>query len=220
MNILVPDSLMTARDVALARRGRVFARLPDLNVLPGRSIALTGASGCGKTTALMALACVRAPFSGVVRLDGADVWKLGNRARDRLRGTRIGLVFQSLHLVTALTVEENLLLAARCAGLPAVRGRAGQLLAALGLSDIGGRRSDRISQGQAQRVAIARALFNRPAVILADEPTSALDDRNAFAFLELLQERATVEGAGLVVATHDRRILNAFDAVHEMETVQ
>jgi putative ABC transport system ATP-binding protein len=137
-----------------------------------------------------------------------------------LRGTRIGLVFQSFHLVDALTVQDNLLLAARCAGLRADLGRVEYLLSSLDLLDIRSHRADRISHGQAQRVAVARAVFNRPAVVLADEPTSALDDTNALSLLNLMKECANVERSGLVIATHDRRILNSVDAVIEMEAIR
>ena len=82
----------------------------------------------------------------------------------------------------------------------------------LGIADIARRRADRISHGQAQRLAVARALVNRPAVVLADEPTSALDDAHAAGMLALLRETAAAEGAGLVIATHDRRVIDAVDA--------
>ncbi|HUN96369.1 MAG TPA: ATP-binding cassette domain-containing protein, partial [Bradyrhizobium sp.] len=144
----------------------------------------------------------------------------------------IGLVFQSFHLIDALSVAANVLLPARFASglvdsrIAARRGdrpsdereRLAVLLDKLGLSDIASRRADRISHGQAQRVAVARALFNRPTAILADEPTSALDDANASALVELLKSSAVSENAALVIATHDRRVLNAVDRVIEVQS--
>ena len=210
-------AVLMARGLTLARNGRVFARLPDLDLTPGRSVAILGASGSGKTTALLALAGIRAPTAGTIAVEGTDLWRLPAQQRDRFRGRRIGLVFQSFHIVDAVSVAANLALAARCAGLPNEPGRIASLLQRLGIADIANRRADRISQGQAQRVAVARALFNRPAVVLADEPTSALDDGNAATLLSLLKDNAAGEGAALVIATHDRRVIDAVDATVTIE---
>jgi putative ABC transport system ATP-binding protein len=111
------------------------------------------------------------------------------------------------------------MLAARCAGLPPDSGRMDQLLETLQIAELRRRRADRISHGQAQRVAIARALFNKPAVMFADEPTSALDDASTARLLALLREAAAKEGAGLVIATHDRRVIDAVDETIELRLV-
>ncbi len=199
--------------LVLARGGRNIARVPDFGLGPGETAALIGPSGSGKTTALMALALMRPPAEGAIAIDGADPWALSRSARDRYRGRHIGLIFQSFHLVDALSVEDNILLAARCAGLPPDSARAGLLLSRLGLTAIRRHRADRISHGQAQRTAVARALFNRPSVILADEPTSALDDANTAAMLELLTDVAAEQGAALLITSHDRRVLNRMDHI-------
>ena len=213
-------NVLQTRDVVLARDGRRFARLPDLDLAPGQSVAVTGPSGCGKTTALMALAAIRAPLSGAIAIAGIDPWKLGRRQRDGFRGRRVGLVFQSFHLVDALSVRANVWLAAQCAHYPSHDPeRLDGLLAQLGLASVKARRADRISHGQAQRTAIARALLNRPAVVLADEPTSALDDANTQAIMALLTQSASSERAALVVATHDRRVLDTVDRVVEMKVL-
>ncbi|HTT85137.1 MAG TPA: ATP-binding cassette domain-containing protein [Rhizomicrobium sp.] len=225
--------VLSVQGLSLAREGRIFARLSDFQVLPGRSLAVVGRSGSGKTTALMALAAVRAPATGTIEIGGINPWSLQRAARDRFRNCCIGLVFQSFHLVDALSVAANIRLPARCASRlvdsriaawladhPVDEGeRLDLLLKALGLVEISGHRADRISQGQAQRAAVARALFNRPAVILADEPTSALDDDNASALLDLLRTSAVSENAALVIATHDRRALQAVDHVLAIESV-
>ncbi|MGD0191879.1 MAG: ATP-binding cassette domain-containing protein [Rhizomicrobium sp.] len=217
----IEPTVLATRDVVLARNGNAFARLPDLDVGAGQSVAIVGPSGCGKTTALMALAGIHAPFDGEIAINGTDPWKLGARARDRFRGREIGLVFQSFHLVDALSVRANVWLAAQCAGYPLREpDRLDGLLARLGLAAVRTRRSDRISHGQAQRTAIARALLNRPSVILADEPTSALDDANAESIMALLVECAVLENAALVVATHDRRVLDSIDWEVELENLQ
>jgi len=211
------DTALIASGVVLARDGVPFAALPNLVLAKGETVALTGASGSGKTTALLALAGVRAPHAGHIAIDGTELWSLGRGARDGFRGRRIGLVFQSFHLVDALSVAANVWLAAQCARYPVQEpGRLDMLLARLDLSKVKHRRADRISHGQAQRVAVARALLNKPAVVLADEPTSALDDENAAALLKLLETAARSNDAALVIATHDRRVLNGVDKVVTM----
>lgn len=217
MQRAVAEPILTTRGLVLGREGRRVASLPDLAVAAGQTVVLLGASGSGKTTALMALAGIHAPLSGEIMVDGNALWALPLPARDRLRGRRIGLVFQSFHLVDAVSVAANLVLAARCAGLPATSARVAHLLQALGIAELSARRADRISHGQAQRVAVARALFNRPAVVLADEPTSSLDDASASQLLMLLKRSAAAEGAGLLIATHDRRVIESADRVVRLE---
>jgi ABC-type lipoprotein export system ATPase subunit len=214
------STVLTTRGVVLARGGRAFAALPDLAISRGQSVAILGASGSGKTTALMALAGIRAPASGEIIIEGTVLWALSASARDLFRGRRIGLVFQSFHLIDAVSVATNLALAARCAGLPPDNRRMDQLLESLQIAELRRRRADRISHGQAQRVAIARALFNKPAVVFADEPTSALDDASTARLLALLKEAAAIEGAGLVIATHDRRVIDSVDETIELRSVQ
>ncbi len=210
------SAVLATHGVILARGGRVFAALPDLGLARGRSVALVGDSGSGKTTALMALAGIRPPHSGEIAVGDVRLWALPPAARDRFRGRRIGLVFQSFHLIDALSVAANLAIARRCAGLPVDHGRAARLLQTLHIAELGRLPADRISHGQAQRVAVARALINDPVVVLADEPTSALDDASAARLLALLKDTAASEGAGLVVATHDRRVIDAVDQTVEM----
>lgn len=196
----------------LARQNRKIA-IPDFSVHAGEAAALVGPSGSGKTTALMALSLMHRPVSGTILIDSLEPWKLGRHGRDAFRGQQIGLIFQSFHLVDALTVRSNILLAARCAGKDIDPQRVDYLLAQLGLAEISHQRADCISHGQAQRVAVARALLNRPAIILADEPTSALDDRNAQMLLALLKNTAKTEKVALLITSHDRRVLDKADRV-------
>ena len=213
--------LLTVTNVVLARDGRRIARLPNFELVAGQSVAIAGESGSGKTTALLALAGVRPPSAGTIDIAGTNPWQLSALARDGFRGKRIGLIFQSFHLVDALSVGANVWLAAQCAGYPVrERSRLHDLLERLGLDAVQHRRADRISHGQAQRVAIARALLNRPAVIFADEPTSALDNANTRGLMKLLTDSAAAEKTALVVATHDQRVLGAVDRVVEMEVLQ
>jgi putative ABC transport system ATP-binding protein len=206
--------------LVLERGGKPFATLPDFTLMRGQVMALTGASGFGKSTAILAMAGIRAPLSGTVQVSGINPWALSNAKRDRFRGQHIGLVFQTFHLVDAVSVETNLTLAASCAGLKPVHSRIQSLMERLGIFDLRRRLPGALSQGQAQRVAVARALVNGPAVIIADEPTSALDDGNAQAMLALLMETAKEQGAALVLATHDSRVTQAVDHVVKMEAVQ
>ncbi len=148
---------------------------------------------------------------GKVIVAGQDMRALTSGERDRFRGRTIGIVLQQLHLVGALTVTQNLVLAPYMAGLPVDRGRIVAVLERLGLADKAEARPSELSHGQAQRVALARAVINRPKVLIADEPTSALDDSNAARVLDLLIEEAVTENATLVVATHDRRVADRFE---------
>jgi len=209
--------VLRTQGVTLERGGAVFARLPDLALEACQCAALIGASGSGKTTALLALAGIRRPQAGDIALGGQALWSLPAPVRDRMRGQRIGLVFQSFHLIEAVSVGENLRLAAHCAGLPFDGPYATHLLERLDIAALTRRSAHGLSQGQKQRVALARALVNRPALLLADEPTSALDDANTQALLTLLTETTKAEGAALLIATHDRRVLDAVPLVHRME---
>ena len=208
---------MTVSGLTLAREGRVIAAVPDFQVEPGQPVALVGASGSGKTTALMAMAGIRPPASGTIAVAGVDPWGLSSGQRDRFRGQRIGLVFQTFHLVDAISVEDNLALAASCAGRKLDRKRLDMLVERLDLGALRRRLPGSLSQGQAQRVAVARALINGPAVILADEPTSALDDGNTHALLSLLLEMASGFQAALIIVTHDARVKTQVDRIIAME---
>jgi putative ABC transport system ATP-binding protein len=125
---------------------------------------------------------------------------------DKFRGKNIGFIFQKNHLISALSVENNVILSPYLAGAAIDKNHAREVLAELGLAEKIHSSVKEISQGQAQRVAIARAVMNHPAVILADEPTSALDDKNCERVISLLLEVATRNNSTLVVATHDQRL--------------
>lgn len=186
-------------------------RFPDCTVPRGQHCLILGPSGCGKSTLLHLIAGLLPPTGGQITLAGTPLAGLRGAALDRFRGQHVGLVFQRLHLLPALTVRENLLLAQSLAGLSAEPSRVEGLLERLGVAHRAGARPEALSFGQAQRVAIARAVVNSPTVILADEPTSNLDDANTAEVLGLLRQEAERTGASLVVATHDRRIREAFD---------
>ncbi|MEM8814362.1 MAG: ATP-binding cassette domain-containing protein [Pseudomonadota bacterium] len=182
----------------------------------GRSLAVIGASGCGKTTFLHLLAGLIRPAAGAIRVLGQDLTELSGTPLDRFRGRNIGLVFQRLHLLPALSVLENVLLAQRLAGGRIDTARVAALLEQLDLDGLERHKPSMLSQGQAQRVAIARALVHGPELIMADEPTSALDDGHAEQALALLQASAETVGAALLVVTHDQRVRGCLDDEFEM----
>ncbi|MGB0220192.1 MAG: ABC transporter ATP-binding protein [Sinimarinibacterium flocculans] len=185
---------------------RTALRLDTLTLNEGETCAVIGPSGCGKTTLLHLIAGLLQPAQGSVAVCGQRLDALDASASDRFRGHHLGIVFQRLHLLPALDVLENLLLAQRLARVSPDAKDARRLLDALGVGEFARARPAQLSQGQAQRVAIARALVHRPALLLADEPTSSLDDDNAERAIGLLQEQARAVGAALLVVTHDRRI--------------
>lgn len=184
--------------------------LPDVRIGAGEHTLLLGPSGCGKTTFINVIAGLQTIDAGEVVVAGTALANLSASARDGYRGKTIGLVMQRLHLIAALSVEDNLRLAGRLAGADADPAYLKKLTEGLNIADKLARRPRQLSQGEAQRVAIARALVNRPQLVLADEPTSALDDDNAEAAIALLLQQATAHGATLVVATHDARIQRHF----------
>lgn len=173
---------------------------------PGTHWLVVGPSGSGKTTLLHILAGILRPTAGAMTVAGQDIGALPPAALDLFRGRHIGIVLQRLHLMTSLTVMNNLLLAQYLAGLPQDKHRVSEVLASLDLGDKGGAYPHELSHGQAQRAAVARAVVNRPRLLLADEPTSNLDDQRCLQALELLETQARACGATLVIATHDQRI--------------
>ena len=194
----------------------ILINLASLSVQRGESMALLGASGCGKTTLLHLLAGLLTPSSGSIALFGSSLTEMRETERVRFRGRHIGLVFQRLHLLPALSVRENIMLTLRLARLPPDKLRVDKLLDQLHLTDLAMRKPDRLSQGQAQRVAIARAVVHRPKLLIADEPTSALDDKNAEDAIAMLRESASSAGATLLVVTHDQRVRGSLDREFEM----
>jgi len=198
--------LIHVQGLSVVASGRTILSVPEWRLAPGEAALLLGPSGSGKTTLLHAVAGLIRPTAGSVMVDGVDVAALKPGAADRFRGRTIGFVFQTLRLVRALTVEQNLALALNLAGKPADRARIRAALDRLGVADLASAKPQRLSVGEAQRCAIARAVVTQPRLILADEPTSALDDANADKAFALLQEQAAAVGAGLVIATHDSRL--------------
>jgi putative ABC transport system ATP-binding protein len=199
-------NMFAVHNLRHAYNGREVLNLPEWEAAQGEHWLVLGPSGCGKTTLLHALAGLIRPDQGDITVSGNSLTALAGEALDRYRGHTIGIVLQKLHLIDALTVLDNLLLAQRLARQPVDREAARVALHAVGLLARERAYPHTLSSGEAQRLAIARAVVNRPRLILADEPTSSLDDGNAARVLDLIAARARDCDATLVVATHDSRI--------------
>lgn len=189
---------------------KVLVNVPSLELAQGEHGLILGKSGSGKTTLLYAIAGLLTPISGQVRLGDTDLTAIHGATRDVFRGKHIGIIYQTLHMVEALSVLDNILLVPYAAGIPQDAKKAEMLLAKLGLVDVLHRSPQSLSQGQQQRVAIARAAIHSPSLIVGDEPTSALDDESCDAVMKLLLETAAVANASLLIATHDHRIKKYF----------
>lgn len=179
---------------------------PDLQITKGSHWLLLGESGCGKTTLLHLLGGLLRSQRGTIEVNGTELTTLTESDLDHFRGKNMGFVFQRNHLMPALTVEENLLMAPYLAGEKQNKTRVHEVLHQLGLAEKQHTNVKKLSQGQAQRVAIARAVMNKPLVLLADEPTSALDDTNCGRVIDLLLNVARENETTVIVATHDQRL--------------
>ena len=183
-----------------------------LSLAAGSRVAVTGASGSGKSTFVNIVTGLERAGSGSVCWNGEDICRLSESRRDRFRATNIGLVMQDFHLFPGISAVENVLLPARLSGVAnaALIARAHELLARTGLSRPG-QKVETMSRGEMQRVAIARALLRKPGVIVADEPTASLDSETGHVIGDLLLDLATAEGSTLVVISHDTRLSDRMD---------
>ena len=175
----------------------------SFDVAAGETLAIVGPSGSGKTTLLGLLAGLDTPTTGSVLLDGTDLAQLDEDARARLRGDRVGFVFQSFQLVPTLTALENVQVPLELRGIRDTTARARDLLERVGLGGRTHHFPTQLSGGEQQRVAIARAFVNRPRVLFADEPTGNLDGATGSRIVELLEQLNREDGTTIVLVTHD-----------------
>jgi len=178
----------------------------DLSVASGQFLSVVGPSGSGKSTLLGLIAGLDAPSGGHVVIDGVNITVLGEDELARLRGVKIGFVFQFFHLIPSLTGLENVLVPMEIAGTRNAMGKARKLLEDVGLADRGHHYPSQLSGGEQQRVAIARALANNPPILLADEPTGNLDLVNGRHVMDLLLDVNRGRGTTVVLVTHDREL--------------
>ena len=204
------DSAIEVRDLDLSL-GRGAARVHilqgiSLTIAHGEAVGLVGPSGSGKSTLLMTLAGLERPDRGEIRIDGVSLVGMSEDALAKFRGARIGIVFQSFHLIPTMTALENVAAPLELAGAADAFERAEAELAAVGLGQRLSHYPAQVSGGEQQRVALARALAPRPAILVADEPTGNLDEATGQAIVELLFELRAERDATLALVTHDAEL--------------
>ncbi|MDC2974585.1 ABC transporter ATP-binding protein [Prochlorococcus sp. AH-736-K09] len=181
----------------------------NLEIYKGDYLAVMGASGSGKSTAMNIIGCLDRPSEGVYKLNGIPVEKLSDDELAEIRNQKLGFVFQQFHLLSDATALENVILPMIYAGIePKQRLKRGKnVLKKVGLSERMNNRPNQLSGGQQQRVAIARAIINNPAILLADEPTGALDSKTTEDVLDLF-DKLHESGITIVLVTHEDEVAN------------
>ncbi|HTW37952.1 MAG TPA: ABC transporter ATP-binding protein [Steroidobacteraceae bacterium] len=214
-NVLKTSNL--SKQVSSPEGTLTIVRDVSIEIAAGESVAIVGASGAGKSTLLALLAGLDTPTSGKVWLAGRDLTVLDEDGRARLRAQRVGFVFQSFHLIPALTALENVMLPLELAGRPDARSAALAALERVGLRARIGHYPRQLSGGEQQRVALARAFVGRPAVLFADEPTGNLDTVTGERVVELLFELNQHSLTTLILVTHERAIAARCERILHME---
>ncbi|MCG6122762.1 MAG: ABC transporter ATP-binding protein [Microvirga sp.] len=209
------DKAIELHDVDLSL-GRGAARVHilksiSLSVERGEAIGLVGPSGSGKSTLLMTMAGLERPDGGRVIVEGSDLSGMNEDALARFRGRRIGIVFQSFHLIPTMTAIENVALPLELADIPDAFARAEKELRAVGLGERLHHYPSQLSGGEQQRVAIARAVAPDPAILVADEPTGNLDEATGGSIVDLLFALKRDRGATLILVTHDQALARSCD---------
>lgn len=189
--------------------------IPEFRLQEGEQVALVGQSGCGKTTLLNVISGITRPDSGKVIVGGVDVTDLPEPSRDRFRADRIGIVFQTFHLLPAFTALENVILGMAFAGKQN-RKYAEELIDRVGLKARMNHRPGQLSVGEQQRVSVARALASRPRLMLADEPTASVDLANQDLILGLIRETCREHNVSLLLVTHSQEVSKQFDRVEHL----
>jgi putative ABC transport system ATP-binding protein len=203
----MPDAMLHCQSLSRTYRsgGRDLTVLKDISfsLEPGEFLAILGPSGSGKSTLLGLLAGLDRPTAGTVHLDGQELGALNEDQRARLRGEKIGFVFQAFQLIPTLTAQENVQVPLELRGDSGAAARAGELLRRVGLSGREHHYPAQLSGGEQQRVALARGFSIRPKVLFADEPTGNLDAGTGATIIDLMVELNQDSGTTLVLVTHD-----------------
>ena len=205
-----------SKTVASGGRPLTILHPLDLSVPSGQFLSIVGPSGSGKSTLLGLIAGLDTPSTGAIAIDGVEITGLDEDRLARLRGARIGFVFQFFHLIPSLTALENVLVPLEIAGAARAADKAAALLRDVGLTARGHHYPSQLSGGEQQRVAIARALANDPPILLADEPTGNLDSTNGRHVVDLLLDVNRTRRTTIVMVTHDRELTDRADVVLAM----
>jgi lipoprotein-releasing system ATP-binding protein len=217
------DPVLSLRGVTrtydTAQGGLTVLKGVDLDIFPGELVGLIGPSGSGKSSLLHAAGLLERPTSGEVRIDGEDVGALDERARTRIRLSRVGFVYQFHHLLPEFDARDNVALPMRIAGFleAEARRQAEETLTALGLGERLTHQPAQLSGGEQQRVAIARALANKPRLLLADEPTGNLDPTTSQSVFESLRDLTKTTGVAALIATHNMELAGHMDRVFALK---
>jgi len=179
----------------------------------GSHLIISGPSGSGKSTLINLMSGLYRPTSGHVSFESNDYSKLTDKDIDDMRAKNFGLIFQRLHLIKHLTVEQNILLGFNKIKLPNIE----KLIEDIGLTAKKKQLAKDLSFGESQRVAIARGVVNNPKIIFADEPTSSLDDENTTRVLKLISAQANKNKSSIVISTHDERVKKFFKNILEIK---
>ena len=215
MNNLVADVRAVSRTFGTGRNAVHALREVSLAVPRGQLVAVHGRSGSGKTTLLNITGGLDRPDAGQVMVAGQELTTMGERERLIMRRTTIAFIFQSFGLIPILSAAENVGIPLRIAGAtaPGREDRVRLMLDLVGLADRGRQRPGELSGGEQQRVAIARALAGQPQLLIADEPTGQLDSETGRQIMRLLRTAIRAEGVTVLVATHDRALIDLADTV-------
>ncbi|MFY9969992.1 MAG: ABC transporter ATP-binding protein [Roseiarcus sp.] len=216
----LPAVAMRGVDLSLGRGAARVHILRDvsLTIMKGEAVGIVGASGSGKSTLLMIMAGLERPDKGEVEIDGVTLGGLSEDALARFRGARVGIVFQSFHLIPTMTALENVAAPLELAGAGDAFDRARAELEQMGLGDRLDHYPAQLSGGEQQRVALARALTPRPSLLIADEPTGNLDEATGRAIMDLMFDSSARRGATLALVTHDPALAERCDRVIRMRS--
>lgn len=184
----------------------------NFSVSKSKHLIISGSSGSGKTTLMNLMSGLLKPTSGFITFEDNDFSKLTEENIDQIRSKNFGFIFQRLHLIKHLTVEQNILLGLNKDQSPNID----ELLDDIGLKNKHTQLAKNLSFGESQRVAIARGIINSPKVIFADEPTSSLDDRNTKKVLELIFSQAKKNNSTIIISSHDERVKKFFKKIQEI----
>ncbi len=204
--------LLKIKNLEYKLKKKIILKKQNFILRQGNHLLIHGPSGCGKTTLMNLMAGLLRPSNGEIIFDQKKFSNLTNIQLDDLRLNHFGFVFQKLHLISHLNIEQNIILAQNISRPSSIN----ELMKDLGLNSLKKQKIYNLSVGEAQRVAIARAIANRPRIIFADEPTSALDDLNTKKVMDLIIKQTKKFDSTLIVSTHDLRIKKYFSNVLEI----